>query len=160
MVACGRTMALIPLQLKRAVWGNAGQRFYMLHLTSLPKRQFVFNTLKQNEWMNRRSVGKWQCQPSLSTTAKIWQPRQNHDGKNSEWWPSQQLPWFSSVFGFPVRGLTWFLSLQQSCPDSPLCQGKPKSYVTKPNGFGPDLGHWMWARASHADRYADTPVPL
>lgn len=39
----------------------------------------------------------------------------NHDGKISECSSSQQLLWFSAVFGLPVWGLTEIPSLKQHC---------------------------------------------
>lgn len=91
-----------------------------------------------------------------------WTKMPNHDGENTEWSSSQQLPWFSCCFFVSLWGLTEFPSLRQSCRDSPARQGKSKPSVTKVNGFGPDMGQWMWARASHADRYTHrhTPVPF
>lgn len=56
-------------------------------------RLSVFNTVRQNELINRRSVGIWQCQLSLATAAMISHICQTMMRK-TEWLSSRQLLWF------------------------------------------------------------------
>lgn len=130
--------------------GLWGKEFISYVGQSLPARLSVFNRVRQNELITRSSVGLWQCQLSIATAAMIWQWCQTMMGK-TEWLSSQQLLWFSAVFGLWVR-FNCIPYFRKSCRESPKCQDKSKLSVVTVDGFGLDMRQLKWVCASHAGR--------